>query len=129
MPEKKVGVKYIQHEGERKNLPSETWEDLGYSAEKPSKKLALFRIPQSPIPNHQHESQERTESRKAKAILAILAVIPDAELKENGMVVGKVKNRLFEFYPASDCWYSAAKSKFGYGIKELCQMIVTHLAH
>lgn len=101
------------------------WDDLG-ARDKPVEKAAIYKNLKPP-PVYHHEAEEITAKRKAKNLGAIFSIIPDAKIEELGLVRGRVKGREFEFWPATDCWYSHAKQKHGNGIEELCLQIKRNL--
>lgn len=102
----------------------ESREDLGYTNEKPTK--ALFRIPQSPIPNYKHEDQETTEQRKEHNLKLILEVFPEAIIK-GSEVTAQREGKVFRFYPSTDTWFSLSKQKYGQGIEKLLGLIKERL--
>lgn len=89
----------------------------------PQKDPALFRIPPSPAPRHKHESLEETTLRKAKNLEAIYTVFENPEMHGDHVIVN-FEGRKIEFHPATDTWYSPAKSKFGIGIQKICEQIL-----
>jgi len=102
---------------------SEAWDDITGSIEKPSKPLI------TPTKNQEfrHESEERTAERRGKALEAIFKLFPDPKYNANGMITAEVKQLKFDLWPASDCWFSYSKQRYGSGIESLCSMIEKHL--
>ena len=100
------------------------WEEIG-SREKPDG--ALFRIPESPIPNHKHEDQSITAKRTAKNLEAIFKVMPESKIHGTGLVECEARGKKFDMYPSTDCYFIYSTGKYGTGIQELCEKIKTFL--
>lgn len=102
---------------------SDVWDEIGL-------KEPGFTIPnriKNPPKIYMHESEEITNTRRAKNLEIIFKILPDATFLRSSIVVAIVSGKRFEFWPASDTWYSESKHQFGVGIAELCQLIEKHL--
>lgn len=103
---------------------SEVWADIGYVT--PDKRDSLPAKLAHHIEHTKkevHESEDETAKRRAKSLGSIFSAIPDAEIKEDGSVVGTALGRQIIFWPASDCWFSYTKGKYDTGIEKLCSQI------
>lgn len=105
-------------------MSSEVWEDIGNRSKSNEKPHICHSW--KPVPRHYHEPEETTADRKGKRLEAIFRVCPDSVMSE-GMVTSVIKNKKFDFWPASDCWFSHAKQKYDYGIERLLKMIEERL--
>lgn len=105
-------------------MTSEPWEDLGYAIEKGS---AVKYIEPPTIRRYEHESEEITSLRRARNLEAIFRVMPEAKIEASGCVMAEVKGKRFEFWPASDSWFSESTRRYGTGIEKLCAQITRHL--
>lgn len=106
-------------------MTSEVWEDLGSrekSKKTPEEKASIYKS-LKPIPRHTHESEEVTADRRGKRLEAIFRLCPTSTIDASGIVISVIKNKRFEFWPATDCWYSCAKQTYGYGIERLLRII------
>lgn len=103
---------------------SEAWEDLGYR-DKPAKDSSNPYRHFKPIPKHIHETPAETEARKRKNIEIIdgLKEIAENHQENDGFILLKIKGKSFEFWPATDCWFSHAKNSYGTGIRYLADLI------
>jgi len=110
---------------------SSAWEDIGYRArnDREDREWKPLRIPFSNGPKLSHEPRESTEARRLRSLKAVLAVLPDAVVQNDGIVAGSIPGAKFEFWPASDTWsvHSSKGVKYGKDIQKICDQIAYRL--
>lgn len=99
---------------------SETWEDLGYNNQKP-----LTKPKYKPFPRYTYEPDEITLKRKNDNENLIRSVFQ--KVTAQGSVLScEAKGYRFDFWPATDCYYSYSKDRFGNGIQALISLLFKH---
>ena len=103
---------------------SETWEDLGYmpKSKVPEEKAEIYKSFKGP-PKFDRESESLVEERKNKLTQEIFRVFEKTSVGEFGEVEAAIQDKWFTFWPASDCYLSHSKNKFGHGISKLLELI------
>lgn len=104
---------------------TDTWEDIVGSSEKPS--LPLSKLMFSKNPEFEHESEEITSLRRARALEVVFKTFEDPQYNESGMLTAERGGKKFDFWPASDCYFIYSTQKYGKGIESLCALIEKHL--
>lgn len=115
----------MEEKGDHNELTSEIWEDIGNHS-KPSKadvkSIYSHLKPVQPPVFKDHRTTKEKNLEALKALLSSKEVDPD-----QSMITIEFGGKKFDFFPASDCWYSYSKQQFGMGIENLIQKILKHL--
>ena len=103
---------------------SDAHEELGYlpKSKVPEEKAEIYKHFKGP-PNHLRESDEVVAERKNKLSEEIAKVFEKTSVGEFGEVEAAIGDKWFTFWPASDCYLSHSKNKFGHGILKLLDLI------
>lgn len=99
------------------------WEDLGNPPKDRKREKTLARIPPTPLKKLEHESDEFRETRFLKNLELISEIYPQAKVDADGMISVKINDKIFDFWPYSDCYHIHSVGLYGTGIPKLCMQI------